>query len=509
MNEHSRGFTLLEVLVAAAAAVVLGVFCVAAARAALTALHATGAHLSEQAQMGELLDRLQTDEDSAWAIFTPPSDVAGQSNADGHEVDFFNRDGKERGYFWAYDYNAAAKTLTRYLYGAPGGSATVDQTYAGVTGFYAQTYPLTALQDATSRIYSPLYANAALQNGAVHFFSSAPWIAGGNEITYVRVQSANESSELHLSTLTAPSGYIVVLNYTPSPSPSPALAAWPQFVELPMQGQSLQTSLAPVGARAIGAAVNALLGGAVADAAVGYAPCSAYAGQARAFTDASFSTPLANAVAPTGALPSGVSGSTDSAGCITLSSAAFTNGLPNVALYEPGYSGAFAQGGNACGLAVSIAATYPGNQAGPQAQLVSQASSTAEPACATTWQDNNSTPNSAMVTYEVAGCSGSYTLVGLGDTCDFGAQSTSSGEPPDCSTQGGGNSGGQMISDTYVWTVSSGPGTIITLGNGDGGVERTGTGAISIHVADMHSEQVGCPIKTIITRSNTTFTVSD
>ncbi len=151
----------------------------------------------------------------------PSTDVDGLPNDDGHELDFFTRDGANQSYFWAYNYDAASKTLTRYLYSQPGGTAVFDEAYTGITKFYAHTYPVTALQDKSSKIYCPLYDNAQLVPGAVRFYGpSHPDIAGGNQITYVRLEAPTNVEDMQLTTATAPSGFTVVLQYTPNPSPS-------------------------------------------------------------------------------------------------------------------------------------------------------------------------------------------------------------------------------------------------------------------------------------------------
>lgn len=218
-----RGFTLLEMLIAAAIAVLLGSLTLFCVHALLGTSATLAARFSDQAQIGALVDRLEADEDSAWAIFVPPQDVFGASNADGHEVDFFTRDGQGRAAFWAYRYDASAKPaplLQRYSYASPGGSAVAQgSAITGITAFSAHTYPITALADASSPLYSPLYAGAQLHAGAVRFFpQSAPWIAGGNQVTLLHVQTAEDARALNLSTQTAPSGFTVVLRYTPPPT---------------------------------------------------------------------------------------------------------------------------------------------------------------------------------------------------------------------------------------------------------------------------------------------------
>ena len=216
----SRGFTLIELVVAVGIAVMLSYFLV---RTTAMTLHWSSMQAQrnvEHASMEELVDRWRAEEDSAWAIFTPDTDVNGVANGDGHEVDFFTRDAKYQSYFWAYNYDAQAKTLMRYQYAAPGGTPVVDTTYGGITTFYVHTYPVTALQDRSSKVYSPLYDGATLLPGAVRFYGAAyPQIAGGNQITYLRVESPTMVREMQLSTQTAPSGFTVVLQYTPAPGP--------------------------------------------------------------------------------------------------------------------------------------------------------------------------------------------------------------------------------------------------------------------------------------------------
>lgn len=177
--------------------------------------------------LGVLADRLEADADSAWAIFTPPADVLGNSNADLHEVDFFMRDAQSRPYFWAYRYDAAAQTLQRYVYAAPGAVPVADGTPVfSITHFLAQTFPITTLSDSSSPLFSPLYQGANLTAAAVHFgFAAQPWIAGGNQITMVEIENAYAVRSLQLATQTAPSGFTVVIQYSPSPSPIPPTPA--------------------------------------------------------------------------------------------------------------------------------------------------------------------------------------------------------------------------------------------------------------------------------------------
>ena len=281
----SRGFSLLEVLIAVAVFAILGFFLLRVTTGALHWVSIQAQRDSDATTVGRLADRWMAEADSAWAIFTPPNDVNGVSNADQHELDFFTRDGSNRSYFWAYTYDAKAQTLTRYLYSAPGATPVLGETYSGVTKFVAHTYPVTALQDSSTPLYSALYKNATLHSGAVRFYAStAPWIAGGNQITYVRIETASDIREMQLVTQTAPSGFTVVLQYTPSPAPTHGpLRSLGRIVFEP---QSL-TYNDPVQRLARG--LNAVLGGATANAQT--ASCS----YAQLFLDNAGTIPDANA----------------------------------------------------------------------------------------------------------------------------------------------------------------------------------------------------------------------
>jgi prepilin-type N-terminal cleavage/methylation domain-containing protein len=491
-----RGFSLLEVAVAAAIAVVLALFCVRAAAAALHALSLQSTRMNEESVVQTLTDRWQADEDTAWAIFTPPSDVSGNANADGHELDFFSRDAKNRSYFWAYAYNANTQTLIRYTYDAPGAAPSLDETFTGITRFYAHTYPLTALQDASSKIYSPLYASATLSDGGVQFYpTNAPWIQGGNTITYVRLETAVNVRELHLSTQTAPSGFTVVLNYTPAPTASPnALSAWPPAAQYPItSGASLPALAYDSRPRTPGAWINALLGGGVALASVAACP----AGYARAYNANAAADGWPSSDVLTNARATYGSFSTDASGCFA----------PQIELHDGGAT-SFSDGTQSCFYGVVSFGSFSGGN-GTVTQSVSPGS-TPVASCTLPFTDNTNGASSQVA--QLAGCASSsttaFTLVGIGETCDLGSTGGSSGQPPDCVTQGGGNSGGYYRTDSYAYTVTSGPGTISTT-SGDAVLTRTGTGTITVTVTDSFSQQTGCPVKITIGKSTSYLTVSD
>jgi Tfp pilus assembly protein PilV len=221
VRRSQLGFTLLETAVAVAIVTVTGAFAISAIAAAFRWNTAIAQRTRSETAAATLADRLQADASSAGAIFSPPADAYGSSNSDGHEVDFFVRDAQNRAHFWAYVYDKANRRIQRVLYGAPGDTPAEDGApFTGIDAFTARTYPVTALQDPESLIYSPLYANANLHAATVRFDPARAWIAGGNNISDVRLRSGNVSRELQLSTQTAPSGFTVLLRYTPSPAAS-------------------------------------------------------------------------------------------------------------------------------------------------------------------------------------------------------------------------------------------------------------------------------------------------
>lgn len=217
LRGRAAGFSLVESTVAIGIAVVVSLALFFSLRNFLQWNALLNERDREHTAIAAFVDRSQAEADSAWAIFTPPADVNGRANDDGHELDFFTRDGSNHDYFWAYTYDNISRTLQRYVYASPGSPAQPDGApIAGVASFIARTYPVTELQNPASPIYSTLYANATLQAAAIHFgYGDA--VAGGNQITYVRIDGESVTRTLELSTGTAPSGFTIVLHYTPAP----------------------------------------------------------------------------------------------------------------------------------------------------------------------------------------------------------------------------------------------------------------------------------------------------
>lgn len=219
MEARERGFTLIETLVGAAiAAIVIWSLVALAARMAAGAERA-GARADAQMRADRLTERMESEAASAWAVFVPPADVLGASNADGHELDFFTDDAAHRPYAWAYRYDAVSRTLARYAY-APGVAATRTESLGTYDAFAASgPYAPSALAAPASPAYDPLFA-AATAPAVAHAFPMLPDAVGGNELVLVHLQAPGVDRTETLASATAPTAFTVVVTYTPSPSPT-------------------------------------------------------------------------------------------------------------------------------------------------------------------------------------------------------------------------------------------------------------------------------------------------
>ncbi|HET9096507.1 MAG TPA: prepilin-type N-terminal cleavage/methylation domain-containing protein [Candidatus Baltobacteraceae bacterium] len=468
-RSNARGFSLLELLVALAIVTVIVWLLFHALTQTLLAGRMQARDDLEQSTIGQLVDTLTTEQDDAWAMYVPPADVLGKSNGDGHEVDFFTRDGKQRPYFWAYGYDKTAQTLTRYRFSAPGGIATQDATYTGITKFYARTYPVTALLDASTPIYSALYSGAALQSGIVHFYPSMPWIAGGNNITYVHVEGASVKQDLQLTTNTAPSGFTVVVYYTPSPSPTPlALKSWPANLVVGTSGWGFGTT-------------------------TNGAPCYAYAYGSGTYPGGSADTTLGSTPAMSiGGIAGGASAEIGVAsdGCEIFSTDGVNwtpVGTPGSAIpqavmisYEPsGTPETFSIQSNTCGN-LNIGNWYPNSATGVQAAL--EATGAAAGTCSITFTDGQSTqtpaPDAGLVNVNVlTGCGA------IGGSCTFTPNWPPAGGQ--CDPLTGGNAGYTGLNQAATMKPT-GLGTLSANADGSYTFTRTASGTVTIDESEQY-----------------------
>jgi len=217
---NQRGFSTIEVTIAAAIALLIGWQLLATSHALVFGAARLNDRMRARSAADRLEERLTADAASAWSVFVPETDVNGKSNTDGHEVDFASQDASHRGLWWAYAYDAAARRATRYAY-AQGGSALAGERFDGLDGMVAHTHPLTDVQKHSSGIFDPLFERATLSDVDVTFAWGAP-AAGGNHLVAVCVRGIGIERTLLIASGTAPSTFTVVVKYTPPPpTPTP------------------------------------------------------------------------------------------------------------------------------------------------------------------------------------------------------------------------------------------------------------------------------------------------
>ncbi|HLI95970.1 MAG TPA: prepilin-type N-terminal cleavage/methylation domain-containing protein, partial [Candidatus Baltobacteraceae bacterium] len=508
---RARGFTLLEVVISLALVALLAYLLLHVLGGGLAAARLQSERDVEQSTIGSLVDDLTEEEDDAWAIYNAPTDVLGQSNADGHEVDFFERDGKQRTYFWCYNYNAMTRTLTRYRFSFPGAVPQRDVVYTGITDFSSHTYPITAMQDPSTPVYSSLYSGAHLQSGIVRFYASTmPWIQGGNNVTYVHIETPIVKQDLQLVTQTAPSGFTVVLWYTPSPKPSatalPAFKTWPADLVLGASGAPVNLTsgaLADASPKMwVAREINALFGGGTALAA---SPCYAMA------MDTSGTAPDASIDGTPAQTALGVH--VDSNGCeVDSSDAPLTT--PVVVAWEPsGTSETFAVQSNTCANA-QVGPWKPYSGTGVNLEL--DAAGKAAASCTVTLSDGVSTqtPTADNGSIGVKVWSMSLVEVGSGDSCEvisngngivkmncsgrgsatYGPNCAATGVERESITSGNGSGSGQVWAMNQAVMLSSLPtttsGWATLLNNGVTDVLRSGGGV----VGNRSTIVAGCPL---------------
>ncbi len=204
--ERQAGFTLIETLVGAAIAVVMIWTLVVMADRLVASAAAANLRLVASANAGRLVERLSSEAASALAVYVPATDVLGAANSDGHELDFSTQDGAHRTYAWAYTFDSAAQTLTRYTL-TGGGAPVAGDVLRRIDSFSATTAPVTQLGTPSNPAYDPLFAGANATD------------VPGNRLVAVQVVASGVDRSVLLATEDAPTAFTVVVNYTPSPPP--------------------------------------------------------------------------------------------------------------------------------------------------------------------------------------------------------------------------------------------------------------------------------------------------
>jgi len=208
--KRTSAFTLVELLIAAGISIAVTAGLVLLLHRAFLGAEALAAHRHAYALAEDLSDRWQAEAASAFAVFIPASDVLGGANADGHEVDFFTRDGQDRPLFWAYRFDASLHVLQRYTYAAPGAlAAPSGEPLSAVTSFAAGTLRVDAFTE-------PIFAGHA--RAPVTERLGYPGVAGGNAVTELHLVTSDDAITADVLPGVAPSGFtIVVGTFTPAP----------------------------------------------------------------------------------------------------------------------------------------------------------------------------------------------------------------------------------------------------------------------------------------------------
>jgi Tfp pilus assembly protein PilV len=210
--ERQAGFTLIETVIGAAIAIaVVWGLLVFADRLVFWAQAANG-RVNAVANADRLVERMSSEAASSWAVWVPATDALGASNADGHELDFFTEDGAHRVYTWAYNFNAATATITRYALN-PGNPPSAGDTLGAIDAFSAS-----ALSVSELGAYDPLFA-AASATDVPFTFAAMPGATGGNRLVAVAITASGVDRSVLLASADAPTAFTVVVNYTPSPAP--------------------------------------------------------------------------------------------------------------------------------------------------------------------------------------------------------------------------------------------------------------------------------------------------
>jgi len=214
--ERQAGFTLIETLVGAAIAAVMVWTLLAMADRLIVAAGAANQRVVAGANAGRLVERLSSEAASSLAVYVPATDALGQSNGDGHELDFYAQDGAHRSYAWAYTFDVGTHTLTRYT--RSGGAPVAGDTLADIDRFTAAPATVAQLGLPSSPAYDPLFAGANATD-VPYSFATMPNAVGGNRLVVVQLAASGVDRSVLLATQDAPTAFTVVVTYTPSPPP--------------------------------------------------------------------------------------------------------------------------------------------------------------------------------------------------------------------------------------------------------------------------------------------------
>jgi prepilin-type N-terminal cleavage/methylation domain-containing protein len=217
----SRGYTLVEVLVAMMVLLVL-IFAVGDA-----IVHAVRMESVDAGRAGgvrsfsELTARLSEEARSSTAVFLPSSDVLGGSNdgeSGAHEVDFYRRLSAGGDAYVAYCFDSHAGTVTRYEYSRGAGVPAIIHADVVASGIAA----LAAQRSTTSGLANVVGGGSVSRVSVMY---GAQDVVGGNDIVSVSLRSQAiggspaRSATLHLAPRIAPTSLAVLVPAQPLPPP--------------------------------------------------------------------------------------------------------------------------------------------------------------------------------------------------------------------------------------------------------------------------------------------------
>jgi len=218
MTRQSRGYTLVELLVAMVILVLL-LFAVGDAISRTLGNEARDVErIGSSRTTSELGARLREEARSSTAVFVPAVDVNGNANSNGHEVDFFRRASAGGDAFVAYVFDSSSGLVSRVEYSKAGGTASIahtDVVGSGVAAFSAVRSPDSSMPGVVGDV------------GQVSILYGNPEVAGGNDVVTVTVQDAAVAgqpaavSEIHLAPKAAPTSLAVVVPIGAPPPTTP------------------------------------------------------------------------------------------------------------------------------------------------------------------------------------------------------------------------------------------------------------------------------------------------
>jgi type II secretory pathway component PulJ len=228
---RERGFTVVEILVATAIFLAVGLTSLGLIGSLLRAARQGPSSAGGTIAVEQEIDALRSDAATSFAVFVPDRDVFGNINGAsanaGHEVDVYSKTDSGKPTFWAYDWNAKTKSLQRYDYDLAGhvGEAdrqtgAIDQNgnypaISGITSFSAETLEasdLVGTKNAYGATISALFAGAvprALPVGYDVGLGPRADLYGGNTTVQIKLASAHESRTVHLASGALPSGFTI------------------------------------------------------------------------------------------------------------------------------------------------------------------------------------------------------------------------------------------------------------------------------------------------------------